>query len=326
MKLCFVVHRYAPYPGGSEYYVQQMAEEASNRGHDVTVIAGEHKGNLNGVRVTNESCYLQDQDLVIVHGCDVSIQDFVLSNIHLINSKVLYLIIKPSNSITAIKGLKDSTYLGYSTPEDYDHILNYGYGAKARKVTHGISPVDCIGKAGIFKKKYGIPDDTKMFLSCGGYWYNKRMIELAGIFNKVQPKDSILVTTGYDNRSNLMPERTDHVLPLMIDDPMEVKNAIADAHAYIMHSSSEGFGLVILESMINKTPWISNNIAAAKMLSDFGTVYDTDEELINILSNFTVDKNKVDEAYKHVISNYLISNTVDNIESIVSTHNLLSYK
>jgi hypothetical protein len=63
-KICFVVHRYAPYPGGSEYYVQQMAEECVQRHLDVTVIAGEHKGHLNGVRVTSDANELMNKDLM----------------------------------------------------------------------------------------------------------------------------------------------------------------------------------------------------------------------------------------------------------------------
>ena len=43
MKILFVVHRYAPYPGGSEYYVQNMAEEMLRRGHDVYVLAPTNK-------------------------------------------------------------------------------------------------------------------------------------------------------------------------------------------------------------------------------------------------------------------------------------------
>ena len=37
MKLLFVVHRYPPFMGGSEYYVQAMAEESKERGHQVSV-------------------------------------------------------------------------------------------------------------------------------------------------------------------------------------------------------------------------------------------------------------------------------------------------
>ena len=97
-KICFAVHRYAPFPGGSESYVQQMAEECVQRHLDVTVVAGEHKGDLNGVRVTNEAEGLLDKDLVVVHGGDVGVQNFVLSNASRINSPVLYMLIKPSES------------------------------------------------------------------------------------------------------------------------------------------------------------------------------------------------------------------------------------
>ena len=49
----YVVHRYAPYPGGSENYVRDMAEETLKRGYDVTVFAGDHAGDINGVKVTS---------------------------------------------------------------------------------------------------------------------------------------------------------------------------------------------------------------------------------------------------------------------------------
>jgi hypothetical protein len=84
-KICFVVHRYAPYPGGSEYYVQQMAEECVQRHLDVTVVAGEHKGPFNGVRVTSDPNELIDKDLVVVHGGDVGVQNFVLEHAQQIN-------------------------------------------------------------------------------------------------------------------------------------------------------------------------------------------------------------------------------------------------
>jgi hypothetical protein len=58
--ILFVVHRYAPYPGGSEMYVQWMAEEMLSRFYDVTVLAHEHMGDLNGVKVTNDYNVLLD--------------------------------------------------------------------------------------------------------------------------------------------------------------------------------------------------------------------------------------------------------------------------
>ena len=316
-KICFVVHRYAPFPGGSEYYVQQMAEECVQRHHDVTVIAGEHKGHLNGVRVTSDANDLQDKDLIVVHGGDVGVQNFVLSNASRIESPMLYMLIKPSESSICLQALKDVKYIGCSAPEDWEHVKKFDVENKSHKVIHGISPTDCIGEEGKFKDKYNIPKDKKMFLSCGGYWPNKKMIELADAFRKADLKDAILVTTGYDNRFGIMPHASENVIPLMVEDPKDIKNAIVDADCYVMNSDAEGFGLVILESMINKTPWISRNIAGAKLLADYGQVYDTEEELIPLLQNFNRHGNKVEYAYQHVIQNHLIKNTVDDILSLI---------
>jgi glycosyltransferase involved in cell wall biosynthesis len=316
-KICFVVHRYAPFPGGSEYYVQQMAEECVQRHHDVTVIAGEHKGHLNGVRVTSDANDLQDKDLIVVHGGDVGVQNFVLSNASRIESSMLYMLIKPSESAVCLQALKDVKYIGCSAPEDWEHVKKFDVEIKSHKVIHGISPIDCIGEKGKFKDKYKISKDKKMFLSCGGYWPNKKMIELADAFRKADLKDAILVTTGYDNRFGIMPHASENVIPLMVEDPKDIKNAIADADCYVMNSDAEGFGLVILESMINKTPWISRNIAGAKLLADYGQVYDTEEELIPLLQNFNRNGNKVKDAYQHVIQNHLIKNTVDDILNLI---------
>ena len=75
MRLLFVVHRYG-YPGGSEIYVQGMAEESCRRGHSVAVFAGEHRGNMNGVSVTHDPTILGQQwDLVVVHGGDINFGD-----------------------------------------------------------------------------------------------------------------------------------------------------------------------------------------------------------------------------------------------------------
>ena len=317
MKICFVVHRYAPFPGGSEYYVQQMAEECVQRNIDVTVVAGEHKGDLNGVRVTSDAQYLLDQDLVVVHGGDVGVQNFVLTNAKNINSPMLYMIIKPSDSPVTTQALKDVKFIGCSAPEDWEHVKKYGVESKSHQVRHGISPTDCIGTKGRFKDKYGIPKDKKMFLSCGGYWPNKKMIELAIAFEQANIPDAVLVTTGYDNRHNLMPTARGNIIPLMVEDPMDVKDAIADADCYLMNSDAEGFGLVILESMINKTPWIARNIAGAKMLAQFGEVYETESELIPLLQNFYRKDKKVEYAYQYVIQSHLIKNTVDDILKLV---------
>jgi hypothetical protein len=81
-----------------------------------------------------------------------------------------------------------------------------------------------------------------------------------------------------------------------------------------MHSHKEGFGLVLLESMLNKTPWASRNIAGAKLLKEFGFTYDNDDELVTYLKDFNgVPNTQIEDAYSIVVINHLIKNTVDDI-------------
>lgn len=314
MKLLFVVHRYIPFPGGSEYYTAAMAEEALSRGHQVAVLTGEHHGDQNGVTVSSDAnILLQNWDLIIVHGADVGVQNFVLSNASVIPNPILYMLILPSGSPTSIKALSDCKYIGWSTNEDFDYVKKHNVVNKAFNVRHGIKESDSIGKSG-FKSKHNITGT--MFLSCGGYWPNKAMKELAILFEKAGLEDAVLVTTGYDNRNNLMPPPSDKVLPLLINDKSEVLSAISEADCYIMHSYIEGFGLVLLESMLNQTPWIARYGSGAALLKDWGKTYSSDDQLVAMLKNFKDLSWDLSGARNYVVGNHLIKNTVDDIEAV----------
>lgn len=316
-KILYVVHRYAPFPGGSENYVRDMAEETQRRGNEVAVFTGEHKGDLNGVRVSSDtSILLEKWDLIVVHGGDVGLQDFVLNNANKIPSPILFMLIVPSDSKTYQRAIQNVKYVGCSTIEDWDYAKRKAILGKSVQINHGIDDKISVGKSG-FRQKYNI-SEKYMFLSCGGFWPNKAMPELCDVFKKIDRKDCTLVLTGYDNRHNIMPESTDNIRSLMIDDRQEVLSAIKDADLYIMHSHKEGFGLVLLESMLNKTPWASRNIAGAKLLNDHGFTYNSDDELIKYLKNFKgSNQKKIDASYKFVKENHLIKNTVDNILELV---------
>lgn len=317
-KILFVVHRYAPYPGGSENYVRDMAEECLSRGHKVTVFAGEHKGDLNGVHVTsNQDILLDKWDLIIVHGGDVGIQNFVLDNAQHIQSPILYMLVKPSNSSICLKALRYCKWIGCSTLEDWNHVKNEGVFHKSVQVRHGINPKTSYAKETNFRQKYGIKTEL-MLVSSGGFWPNKAHQELVDLFKQVDRNDMTLVITGYDNRNNVMPKESENVRVLMLDDRDEVLNAIVSSDLYIMHSHSEGFGLVLLESMINNTPWASRNIAGAKLLKNHGFTYDKDEELLKYLKEFKpVSKDVTLGNYTYVTQTHLISNTVDDILELV---------
>ena len=316
-KIVYVVHRYAPYPGGSENYVRDMAEETLSRGHEVIVFAGEHHGDLNGVRVTSDPAIFNENiDLVVVHGGDVGWQNNILVQCHKIKAPMLFMLIIPSDSDVYKYACENVAYIGCSTTEDWNYVTHNGLRNKAVRVRHGIDPKISVGQPG-FRQKYGIKTEL-MFLSCGGYWHNKRMQELVDLFNKVGRYDITLVTTGYDNRFGIKPEDSQFVKNLLIDDRDDVMSAIREADLYIMHSNREGFGLVLLESMLNKTPWAATNMAGAKLMHEFGFAYNNDAELLKYMKWFKpVMPDKIDEAYEYVTMNHMISNTVDDILELV---------
>jgi glycosyltransferase involved in cell wall biosynthesis len=320
MNFLFVVHRYAPYPGGSEIYVQAMAEESKKKGHHVAVFAGEHQGTYNDIPVTSDTgILLQKWDLIIVHGGDVNVQNFVLTNAANIPSPILYLLILPSDSKECIAGLQGCTLVGCSTEEDWNHCQKHGVIDKAVRVRHGIDWTACIGKPG-FKEKHNITGT--MFVSCGGYYPNKAMRELADLFSIANLPNTTLVTTGYDNSLNLMPNSSPNIKPMLIDNRDEVLSAIYDADCLIMHSHKEGFGLVLLEALFNQTPWIARNIAGAKTLANHGWTYESDAELLTHLRNFSNYKFNARSSYEYVTNNHLISHTVYDIE--LALHQILN--
>jgi len=317
-KILYVVHRYAPYPGGSENYVRDMAEETVRRGHDVTVLAGEHKGDLNGVKVTSDFQIMGSElfDLIVVHGGDVGVQDVALMNAQRIPSPMLFMLIKPSESAVYQHAMQHVKFIGCSTKEDWESAFKHGHRDKAVRVSHGIDAKISSGTPG-FREKYGITTPY-MFLSCGGFWPNKAFHELIATFNGVGRDDVTLVLTGYDNRHSIMPPNSKQVKVMMIDDRNDVMSAIRDADLYIMHSHSEGFGLVLLESMLNRTAWASRSIAGAKVLSDFGFTYENDSALREYMIDFKgVPESKLDDAYEYVMNAHLIKNTVNDILKLI---------
>lgn len=316
-KILYVVHRYAPFPGGSENYVRDMAEETLSRGHQVAVFTGEHKGDWNGVRVSGDpQILLEDWDLIVVHGGDVALQNFVLANSNRIKSPILFMLIIPSESDIYQHALHHCAYIGCSTKEDWEYAQRKGILSKSVRVTHGIDPKISTGKSG-FKEKFGIETEL-MFLSCGGYWHNKKMKELVELFNQVGRDDITLVTTGYDNRFDIKPQDSKYVRNIMLDDREDVLSAIRDADLYIMHSDREGFGLVLLESMLNYTPWAARNLAGAKLMSEHGFTYDNDEQLLKYMKEFRpIEIDPILKSYEFVTTTHMISNTVDDILRLV---------
>jgi len=341
-KILFVVHRYYPFPGGSENYVRWMAEEMLGRGHVVAVYSDEHQGDRNGVRVTSAREILQEKwDLIIVHGADVHTQNFVLANGAKIPSPIVYMIILPSDSRAAQLGMQNAKYLAWSTEEDVQHIFKNGFHDKAVNIRHGIpydyvvDPSGPIGLSGSdcemrdkLCKKYGIDPSKKIFLSCGGYWPNKKMKELSEVFLAANIPNTVLVTTGYGGYQDLIPNRVEgKVYPIVVEQHEEISQWMGAADLYIMHSEREGFGLVLLEAMQRLTPWAARHMAGAAKLVNangyqsipLGYTYVDDEQLMEYMRTFNpmdVAKQTVD-AHTYFLANHTIRETCDDIEALL---------
>lgn len=310
MRLLFVVHRYAPYPGGSEVNTQNMAEEMLRRNHDVTVLAHEHQNDYNGVKVSNDYNTILNEkwDLIIVHGGDVVSQNIIHINAEKIKSPVLYLIIKPSESEVCLQGLRHHRFIGYGTSMDVEHCKKFNVLDKARRVRYGIIPE-------LYFRN--VMDKTKtIFVSAGGFWSHKAMTPLADAFEQSNIPNAELHLYGYGEQ-HLMPKETDKVKCFYGKDKTEVLLAISAADAYIMNSYEEGFGLVLLEAMMNKTPWYARNIAGAKDMCYHGTVYDTEKQLMELLRNHTRNEKKIEDAYNYVMCNHTIQDTCNDIDDVL---------
>ena len=309
--ILFVVHRYAPFPGGSEYYVQNMAEEAKKRGHNVQVLAHEHQGDYKGISVTNNYGVLGlFWNLIVVHGGDVISQNIVHINAVNIKAPVCYMIIKPSDSAICLHGMKHHPILAYSTTADLDFIKKHGYADKARRIRHGIvveqtlvtNPVHNLGT----------------FISAGGFYPNKCMKELAAAFEKHHIPNTKLNIFGYGMLENA-PEGTANVTVHKGASRQDMLNTLASSTGYIMNSSEEGFGLVLLEAMLNQVTWFAKDIAGAHELADHGVIYKDEEELMRLLTLYQTPEyySHVIEAKKFVLQNHTIQHTVNDIEDIL---------
>jgi hypothetical protein len=114
-----------------------------------------------------------------------------------------------------------------------------------------------------------------------------------------------------------MPAPRDNVIPLMIDDHADVLSAMMEADCYIMHSFVEGFGLVLVECMLNETPWIARYGSGAALMKDWGQTYRTDDELISLLRGYDDITWDPKGAREFAIANHISARTVDDIEVVL---------
>jgi len=306
MNICYVAHRYYPYPGGTEYYVKNLAEETLAQGHDVTVLAGQHRGDQNGVRVTNDlNILVREQfDLVVVHGSGVAMQDSVLINARQIPSPVMFMIIRPEESKQIFPAMENSDYIACSTPTDWRFVKKYRQDHKAVQVNHSISPFD----KPLNNERHN-PYGSPYAISVGGFWSHKGHKELSEGWTA----EKTLVMTGYNKDHNWIPRPKPNQHVEFLEHKDQVLEKIAGSDLLVLNSQYEGFGLVLLEAMWNGVPWASTPIAGAEVLNDHGFVYNSIEELCEYVDKGDYIKSDIE----FVRENHLTDTTVKQIVGAV---------
>ena len=83
-----------------------------------------------------------------------------------------------------------------------------------------------------------------------------------------------------------------------------------------MNSIDEGFGLVLLDAMINKVPWIARNIAGATDMVEYGSVYSNTEELKFLMQNFSPNVEKIEKSYNYVLNERSVCSMIKDFEYI----------
>ena len=317
-KITIVVHRYYPYPGGSENNVRRTAEALQQAGHDVCVYAGGHQGPQNGVEVNYDISSLYNRDLVIIHGAGVWVQDQIIKNINHINSPIVFWIIRPDTSYEQALAIRDSDLIGWGTQYDIDRVSREGdeYLPKLCSIPYILSE-DSIGKPG-FKKKHGI-ETEKMILSSGGFWPHKGHQELINVFeeNLNNHPNTTLVITGYTGADHNLTFASNQVKILYLPEMSDVYDGMFEADLYVMNSYDEGFGLVLLEAMQNKTHWISRHIAGADTLKDWGVTY-TDTDGLKAAVNADQSQSDLQNAYAYVLENHSAKTMVHAINGMLT--------
>lgn len=308
MNLLFIVHRTYPYNGGSEYNIKLISEALANEIYKVTVLTDCGKGDYGNVKVITDRTHIfSDQyDWIIIHGNDMPIQDYALFNIKKIKSKILYWIIKPSDTESAKLGFEYADIIGWGTSYDYNHIQKYGYLNKAKYIRYSSDITDSIG--------IKMHKNFKYFCSAGGFGYHKRFDELIQTFIDSNIPNTKLILTGYiGDKPNIS---NDKIIVYSIDDRVDYLNILANADLYIMNSIDEGFGLVLLDAMINKVPWIARNIAGATDMVEYGSVYSNTEELKFLMQNFSPNVEKIKKSYNYVLNERSVCSMIKDFEYI----------
>jgi glycosyltransferase involved in cell wall biosynthesis len=321
-KLLYVVHRYG-FPGGSEYNTQRYAEASIKIGHDVTVLAGENRGNMNGVKVTSNINILHELfDLVIVHG-DCTTQNIVHSSN--IQSPVYYLLIKPGTAPIIQSGMNRAKWIGCATTFDKDFVTKNGFSDKIRNVKYAVSPILPDTGHDQIIQRYGLGGHKVRYISCGGFWPHKGMDEIVTAFIDANLPNVQLILTGYDLRHgtpNYAQRGREAGIDIQVfysQDLQDIYNLLSISNLYILNSIEEGYGIVLLEAMLHRLEWIARPVGGAPDLLYHSSNASLYTEYTKLVAEMRMRRYGDDNlrGQKYVLENHMPYDVTKNLLSVL---------
>jgi len=298
-----VAQKYKPHIGGTANFVQTIAEGLDSAGHKTIVLAdnGGEDHYLNNVLVTSNFEYVlaSYNAILIIDSCLKTYTTKWLEYTHKISSPIYYWLLENRYTVNNCQSIGEADCVIYYS-ELTKQMLNH-FHVKGHYVPPGINIENSIQNKG----QSGIT--TEYYMSASGYWAHKRHNDLARIFNFLQYP--ILINTGCCNEPHI-PQDSDFVRNLIINEKEHMLKILADSQCYIMHSLFEGFGLILLEAMINKVPWYAYHTGGAIDLQHWGFTYTHNDELIKAILNNEWEHIDVQAAYEYAVEHHSISNMI----------------
>lgn len=309
--------------GGTESVARDLAWGLLQKGYDFTILTETSVGDHTPIHVTGDLNILRSADVVFQVGA-FSMMDYEVLEMRrrrLFQAPLLVWSIEPCEKFfrwmtDPQTGLpQDKIMFAYSVEYALHHLQHVGLGHLGVKIRYGVPTV--VGRPG-FRKKRGITT-SKMFLTAGGFDIRKKQHELIKTFKEVNPPDTTLVVTGHRGLGNA-PQEQEGVRVLVPDDRQELMDAMFESDLLIMNSEAEGFGLVLLEAMFNKTPWAANKVGATRFkedLADYGYVYENEDGLKRAFAEY--GKIDVMKAFRFAEANHTTDVMVNDAEAALRT-------
>ena len=174
------------------------------------------------------------------------------------------------------RALRHAAAATVTTTREGDELAAWGVDeTKIRHIPVGIDPAEFEDLPRGFRKRHGIAPDAPLMLYVGGFYPNKRVDHLVRAAATAKATLALVGKDGYGRHGRAECEALARELdadvrffgPLPRED---VLSAYAESDVFVMASSFEGYGIVLLEALAAGLPFVSTPAGAAPDLAERG--------------------------------------------------------